>query len=75
MASLLALATLGIPAVQAYAKPKASPTPVMCTMQNADGIGFYLPGETYTSPRELDGTPAVTMICGADGQWHLVADA
>ncbi len=75
MASLLAVATLSIPAVQAYAKPKANPTPVMCAMYGtADGISFYFPGEIYQGPPNPDGTPSARFICGADGQWHTVSD-
>jgi hypothetical protein len=45
---------------------KTPPKQVLCTSTALDGtINFYLPGET-------DG-PQGNFICGADGQWHLLA--
>jgi len=66
MASMLALAIVGVPATQVLAKSKVpTPQPKTCGFEVTPGnFEFYLPGEVYTT------TNGNRFICGADGQWH-----
>jgi hypothetical protein len=68
MASMLALAATGIPAVQAYAKANTHPQPKnLCAATDGHGnYEFYVPGAVV---KLGDGH---RYKCGADGEWVQV---
>jgi hypothetical protein len=68
MAALVAL-SVGLPAVQAYAKP-ANPQPTLCYYQDPDTgeINFYLPGEVWANSRNQ------AYVCGEGGRVYRVGD-
>jgi hypothetical protein len=69
IASLFALAVLSVPALHVEAKGKGGGStnqPALCAIDDGQGnVEFFLPGEEY-----FDGLHH--LICGADGNWHIV---
>jgi hypothetical protein len=75
MGSMLALAVLSVPAVNAHAEKNQHPVDngVRCSFQNPRNGEwlFFLPGETITLTDGLG--YSYTLVCGGDGNWTIAS--